>query len=165
MKIAEKYFFHRLAMFTHYINEMKRACIKTNQRVDYLGCDILNESLIVRFNAVRSLFRNPGEPNGFHFATVPFVIGFYSSETIARPTRIIIRSPRGAFAHPNSDGVGVCLGEALPRLLPAEMMLLHVYRVITFQKYNLASAVNADAVRYVLEQPPETFPSDRTPLF
>lgn len=165
MKRPEKIFFHRLAIFAHYVNEIGEACEKTNHRVDYLGCDMLTESLLVRFNNVRSLFRTPGEPGEFHFDTLSFVVRIHGSIATPRPNQIMIHSPRGTFAHPNSDGIGICLGEALPKLLPAEMLLLHVYRVITFQKYNLASALDAEVARFVMEQPPEAFPSDQTPLF
>ncbi len=165
MKSPEEHFFHRLGLIGRYADEMKRACAKTHSRVDYHGCDIVTESIVVRFNGVRSLFKDTEDQTSFHIDTLPFVIGFYCNEIVPRPSQIAIHSPRGRFAHPNSDGVRVCVGEALPKLLPAEMLLLHVYRIITFQKFNLASAVDADVVRYVYEQPPDTFPTDRRPLF
>jgi hypothetical protein len=84
---------------------------------------------------------------------------------LPRPSGIVILSPVGRLAHPNSDGIRVCVGEALPALLPAEFLLLHTYRILSFQKFNIASAVNADVVRYILEQPPDFFPTDRSPLF
>jgi hypothetical protein len=53
----------------------------------------------------------------------------------------------------------------VPRILPADTLLLHVYRILTYAKYNIVSAVDAEVIEYIKSQPPETFPTDRTPLF
>jgi hypothetical protein len=100
-------------------------------------------------------------------ARISFILGFYASEFSPFPTRLLILRPRGTFAHPNSDGIGVCIGEQLPPLIPADVLLLHAYRILTYQKFNLRSALrdSEDVVKYVTAQPPDTFPTDRTPLF
>jgi hypothetical protein len=165
MRGLDEYFHHRAEIFQHYAKAMQAACTKTRGKARLLSCSIEHESLYVRFPAVRSIFRTQRSPDGFRVATLPFVVGFYGSELTPVPSRILIHMPRRIFAHPNSDGTLVCLGETLPRMLPADTLLLHVYRILSYAKYNINSAVDGQVVEYILAHPPETFPTDPSPLF
>jgi hypothetical protein len=165
MHRLDEYFHHRIDIFRHYVAEMERACARTRGKAAVIAHDLQNEALLVGFPAVRSVLRDRQAPDGFRVTTLPFVVGFYGSENTPVPSRILVHVPQGVFAHPNSDGTLVCLGETLPRVLPADTLLLHVFRILSYAKYNIASAVDADVVQYVLAQSPDTFPTDRTSLF
>jgi hypothetical protein len=165
MHRLDEYFHHRTEIFRHYVAGMERACARTRGKAAVITHNVRNEMLFVGFPGIRSVFRDRQTPDGFRVATLPFVVGFYGSELTPIPSRILIHMPQGIFAHPNSDGTLVCLGETLPRVLPADTLLLHVFRILSYAKYNIASAVDAEVVQYLLAQPPETFPTDRSPLF
>lgn len=165
MNRPEEYYAHRAAMFGHYAEDMRRACAKTRGRARFLHASPDDEALLVGFANLRSVFRDQNAPDGYTITRRPFVIGFSGSEHSPIPSRIMILAPQGTFAHPNSDGTLVCIGETLPRILPADTLLLHVFRILTYAKYNVASAVDGDVIRYLQAQPPETFPTDHTPLY
>jgi hypothetical protein len=165
MRRLNEYFHHRAEIFRHYSEEFASVCKKTNGRATLIACNVEQETIFVGFSGIRSVFRDRHAADGYRVARLPFVVGFYGSEVTPVPSRILIHLPRGVFAHPNSDGTLVCLGEGLPRALPADTLLLHVFRILSYAKYNIASAVDGAVVQYVLAQPPEMFPTDRSSLF
>jgi hypothetical protein len=156
---------HRRQILRNYAEGIKEACARTHGRATFLHCNTVNESVLVALSDIRTVLHHPPGHDTFTLGSSPFILGFYAGEAEPVPLHSFIHVPCGLFAHPNSDGFGICLGEAMPQYIPAETLLLHAYRILTYQKFNLKSAVNAEIVRFVLEQPPETFPTDPRPLF
>jgi hypothetical protein len=152
-------------MFRHYLEDMRCACAKTRGRATLLAASPDEEKLLVGFSNIRSVFRDCSNPDRFKIASRPFIVGFVGSEKSPIPSRIAILAPQRMFAHPNSDGTLVCIGEQLPPILPADTLLLHVYRILTYAKFNVVSAVDPEVIEFIASQPPETFPTDRAPLF